>query len=74
MRTVVAIYRGVEIYHSKTILCLKDVIRPNQAFFEAKVKGWLLIGSLESVRKEIDNLLGPDWPEPDEPQPESLTA
>jgi hypothetical protein len=59
MRTVVAIYRGVDIYRSRTILCIKEVIKSPQTWYEASVKGWLLIGSLESVRHQIDNLLGP---------------
>ena len=60
MSTVVAIYRGIEIYRSKTLLCLDETARPTQIGYEAHVNGWLVIGSLEGLRKHIDSVLGPN--------------
>jgi hypothetical protein len=55
MRPPVAVYRGIEIHQSKVVLCLPgQEASPTHGLFEARVDGWLIVGTLECVQEEID--------------------
>jgi hypothetical protein len=57
MREAVEVYRGVEIYHSN--------FPPQSGFpegFEAVVEDWRLMGTLSSVRDQIDKRLDRNGP------------
>lgn len=55
MREVVEVYRGVEIYRSHLQIGLAN--RPDGTLlerYEAFARDWLLVGSLDDVRGQID--------------------
>jgi hypothetical protein len=65
MTTPVETYRGVPIFRSRLILCLPgNVSSPGDVWYEAKIGGWLFVGSLERLRRAIDEKLGPPEPDP----------
>jgi hypothetical protein len=63
MREFIESYRGVSIYRAEVIFCDPTVSGQIVDPCEAQVNGWRLLGSLESVKEEIDRKLGPPRPD-----------
>jgi hypothetical protein len=58
MQIPVETYRGVAIFKSRLVLCLANYNPAStHEWHEAMVGGWLMVGTLEQLRREIDKRL-----------------